>query len=75
MCYWIYVNDNKGYTSLSINSSNFNNINDSVFQADFYSGYQIINFVALPNRWRSTKTNYNYVKNGHMLHILVIKQL
>ena len=61
LCYWIYVIDNGSYTALSISSGNFNDINDPVFQADFYDG-NISNFVALPTRWKSNKKIYNYVK-------------
>ena len=67
MCYLIYVIDRGGYTALSISSGNFNNIDDPVFQADFYNGTQILNFVALPNRWTMTKNDYNYV--GKWTHV------
>ena len=69
LSYWIYVIDNGGYTALSISSGNFANIDDPVFQADFYNGNVIVNFVALPVRWTAT-TSYNYNYVGKWTHIV-----
>jgi hypothetical protein len=68
LAYWIYVIDAGGYTALSISSGNFANIDDPVFQADFYNGNFIANYVALPVRWTAA-TNYtnNYV--GKWMHL------
>ena len=66
VCYWVYVIDNRYYTSLSISSGNFN-MNNPVFQTDFINGSQIGNFVALPNPWTVTKYDYNYV--GKWTHV------
>jgi len=55
-CYWVYVNDRRYYTAVSLCGLNFGNINNPCIQCDF--GEPTVVFVAaLPNRWTGVTNN------------------